>query len=372
MDAGARRPLKRLTLSCNRLRNRTQPAVPSPPQGLRAREGEGLASRSTIRDVAREAKVSIASVSRAMNGHASVTPQTRERVRAVADRLGYVPHAGARSLSLSRTHVIGVVLPDLHGEFFSELVRGMDRATTERGYQMLFSTAHADPELARQAIRSMHGRVDGLILMAPQLASDQLAGLMVGATPTVLLNSPAAEGCDALRVDNGAGAAAMARHLLEAGRRRIVHISGPAGNIDGRERRDAFAATLRAEAPDALVRVIEGDFQEESGVRAVERLLAEGVRFDAVFAANDGMALGALSTLKAAGLRVPQDVALAGFDDVPLARFLGLTTLRVPLNELGGGAVDRLCRRLDGEAFAPEEVRLTPELVVRDSTGATE
>ena len=330
--------------------------------------GGGSVTKTTIRDVAREARVSVASVSRALNGLPSVGLEMRERVRAVADRLGYVPHAGARSLSLSRTHVLGVVLPDLHGEFFSELVRGMDRATTEAGYQMLFSTAHADAELARQAILAMHGRVDGLIVMAPQVSPDRVASLLPPATPAVLINSPFVAGRDALRVDNRTGAAVMARHIVETGARRILHIAGPAANIDGRERREGFTAELAALSLAHAVEVIEGDFQEASGAAVVERVIAAGERFDAIFAANDSMAMGALWALRSAGLRTPEDVVLAGFDDVPLARFLELTTMRVPMNDLGALAVARLCARLDGEDFEPGDLLVVPELVVRGTT----
>ena len=216
----------------------------------------------TIRDVAREAQVSVASVSRALNGLTSVTPETRNRIRSVADRMGYVPHAGARSLSLSRTNVIGVVLPDLHGGFFSELVRGMDRATAARGYQMLYSTMHADPDLARHAILAMHGRVDGLIMMAPQLSADRLVALLPGKTPAVLINSVNIADRDGFKVDNRGGAAAMVRHLLDAGSRHLVHIAGPVGNIDAQERAEGVAAAIAEQALPVVVTTIEGDFQE--------------------------------------------------------------------------------------------------------------
>ena len=326
--------------------------------------------KATIRDVAREAQVSVASVSRALNGLTSVTPETRDRIREVADRLGYVPHAGARSLSLSRTNVIGVVLPDLHGEFFSELVRGMDRATVARGYQMLYSTMHADPELARHAILAMHGRVDGLIVMAPQLAPDRVATLLPPTTPAVLVNSPGLGLRDALRIDNRTGASTMMRHLVESGRRRIVHVTGPGDNIDSVERRAGVEAGAAEAGGDVRLRVVEGDFQESSGAEAVQRLLASGESFDALFAANDAMALGALWALRSAGLSVPEQVAVAGFDDIPLSRYLGLTTMHVPLDELGGEAVSRLVARLAGAEVEQMETYVAPELVVRETTGA--
>src|SRR4051795_4486149 len=134
-------------------------------------------AEATIRDVARRAQVSVASVSRALNGLENVSDQTRARVADAVRELGYVPHAGARSLSLARSNAIGVVLPDLHGEFFSEIVRGMDREASRRGYLLLLSNLHAGGEQARSALRAMRGRVDGLVVMAPHLGS---AGLRAG------------------------------------------------------------------------------------------------------------------------------------------------------------------------------------------------
>jgi LacI family transcriptional regulator len=324
--------------------------------------------RATIRDVAREAHVSVASVSRAFNGLSSITLETRDHVFAVAKRLGYIPHAGARSLSLSRTNVIGVVLPDLHGEFFSELVRGLDRATATRGYQMLFSTMHADPDLARQAIYAMHGRVDGLILMAPQFDHDELETLLALSTPVVLINSTAVAGRSALRVDNRGGVQALIGHMLEAGRRRFVHVTGPSDNIDAQERLAAFHDVLARLAPSSETVVVPGDFREQSGFDGIARLLANGDTFDAVFAGNDDMALGALRALKAAGRNVPEEVSVAGFDDVPLARLVGLSTVRVPLEELGDQAVVSLIGTLQGNEESVMHRLLLPELVIRETT----
>lgn len=327
-------------------------------------------AKFTIRDVAREARLSVASVSRALNGATTVTPETRDHVRAVADRMGYVAHAGARSLSLSRTQTVGVLLPDLHGEFFSELVRGMDRATAGRGLAMLFSTLPVDAGAAGQATRAMYGRADGLIVMAPQFTAVELAALLPAAMPAVLVNSPPQPGRDGLRFDNRAGVEAMVRHLLARGRRRIVHLTGPAHNLDAQERLCAVRETMAALAPDLPLRIVAGDFQEETGARVAHELLAAGEPFDAIFAANDSMALGALLALREAGVAVPGQVAIAGFDDVPPARYLGMTTLRVPLAEIGERAVAALAARLDAPTGAGKEEQIVPELVVRASTGA--
>ena len=324
---------------------------------------------ATIRDVAREAGVSVASVSRALNGHSSVHADTRARVLTAATALGYVPHAGARSLSLARSHAIGVVLPDLYGEFFSEIVRGMDREVTARGYHLLLSNMHADAALAAQAIRSMRGRVDGLIVMAPQLDVALLDEALPRDVPAVLVNSSGGIGRAAFRVNNAAGIVAAVAHLIATGRRRLAHISGPAGNLDARERRDAFLAAMTSHAPDVQPIVIEGDFREESGAAAVAALQARGATYDGIVAANDMMALGALGALREAGLAVPHAIALTGFDDVPLARYLGLTTVRVRMAEMGERAVARLIDALEAGVLSPETETVAAELVIRSTTG---
>lgn len=322
---------------------------------------------ATIRDVARRAEVSVASVSRALNGLANVHPDTRAKVFAAAKSLGYVPHAGARSLSMARTHAIGVVLPDLHGEFFSEIVRGLDREASARGYQLLLSNMHAEVERAGQAMRAMRGRVDGLVVMAPQIAPEELAETLPQSLPVVLINSPEGSGRAAFRVGNHDGAAAMVDHLVDRGARTIVHIAGPTGNLDAQERRDGFETGI-ARHGGVTGRVIAGDFSEESGERATTALLANGAAVDAIFAANDTMALGAYQILRAAGRVIPGEIALAGFDDVPIARFLSLTTMRVKMDEIGGRAAGRLIDALDGRPGDATTELVVPELIVRATT----
>jgi LacI family transcriptional regulator len=323
---------------------------------------------ATIRDVARRADVSVASVSRALNGHSNVHPDTRARVAAAAKALGYVPHAGARSLSMARSHAIGVVLPDLHGEFFSEIVRGLDREAHAKGYQLLLSNMHADIALAGQAMRAMRGRVDGLVVMAPQVDPLLLAETLPRDVPTVLIHSPDGTGHHAMRADSRGGAETMVRHLVASGYRHIVHLAGPADNIDGRDRRAGFEAAMRSVAGDRPATVIQGDFTEEAGERAVTALLSSGSPVDAIFAANDMMAIGALFALREAGVAVPARIAVAGFDDVPLARHLALTTMRVRMADLGARAIARLAAELDGSATPATTELVTAELVVRGTT----
>lgn len=326
------------------------------------------AEPATIRDVARRANLSVASVSRALNGHANVHPETRSRIVAVANELGYVPNAAARSLSTARSNAIGVVLPDFHGEFFSEIMRGMDGAASGHGFQLLLSNMHADNQMAAHAIGAMRGRVDGLVVMAPQLPVAELTRTLPGRLPTVLVHTREGTGHHNMRIDNRLGAMRAVTHLLKTGRRNIIHISGAADNIDGDERREGFVTAMQALAPDLPVRIIDGDFQDTAGDRIVAALLANGEDFDAIFAANDMMALGVLRSLREANVDVPGKVAVVGFDDIPLARYLSLTTLRVDMAGLGARAIERLLEEIAGTAVPSRTEAITPELIVRGST----
>ena len=327
----------------------------------------------TIKDVARRANVSVATVSRALNGHQNVAEGVRKRVVEVAEELRYSPHHAARSLSSRRTQTIGVVLPDLYGEFFSELMRGIDQVARERGLHLLVSSYHGHPQEQGVALRAMRGRVDGLLVMSPFAdAAESLAQDLPPTLPAVVMNSPlAGEGRATVGVDNHGGAVAMMRHLIAGGYRRIAFIAGPDNNFDARERLRGYHDALAEAAPGMAPQVLPGAFDEASGHRAGQALLASGERPDAVFAANDMMALGCLFALTQAGLRVPEDIALAGFDDIPLSRYVhpALTTMRVEIAELGAHALRRL---LDADApqdDAPGPRRLlTPQLVVRRSS----
>jgi len=327
---------------------------------------------ATIKDVARAAGVSVASVSRALNGHESVTETTRQRILAAAGQLRYVPHAAARSLITRRTDTIGVLLPDLHGEFFSELIRGIDAGARASGRHLLISSSHGSEAEAAQALRMLQGRVDGLIVMSPHAGADVLGANLPAALPTVLLNTRVASGTyPAFSIDNYGGAAAMMKHLFASGRRRIAFISGPDNNFDADERlrgyRDAIAA--REGASELVLR---GDFSESSGYRAGIDLCERGERPDAIFAANDMMALGCLFALTERGVGVPGDIALAGFDDIPIARFVTppLTTVRVRIADLGRRAFERLDALIaTGDDGARTTERLDCDLVVRQSSG---
>lgn len=329
----------------------------------------------TIKDVAREAQVSVASVSRALNGNGGVTAETERRIREVAARLRYVPHGAARSLITRRTHTVGALLPDLYGEFFSELIRGIDLAARTRGLHLLVSSSHDGTEDAAAAVRAMRGRVDGMLILSSRADLSFLQANLPDTLPTVLLNSAVQDaGYNVLNIDNVGGASAMVRHLLDVGHRRIAFIGGPEGNFDGQQRELGYRSAMAERAPDAPVRVLAGDFTEESGYRAGQQLLATGERPDAVFAGNDMMAVGCLSAFREAGLEVPRDIAVAGFDDIPIARYVAptLTTVRVRIVDLGRTALERLAALLDASDQKPASAdTLGCEIVVRESCGAS-
>ncbi len=341
------------------------------PEGRREARGLG----ATIREVARSAGVSVATVSRVLNGKGPVTEATSRRVHTAAERLRYVPHGGARSLITRRTNAIGVLLPDLFGEFFSEAIRGIDRAARSAGYQLLVSGSHGDGGEAKAALRAMRGRVDGLVVMSPNVDGPTLSANLPEGWPVMLLNC-AVDGAafDSINVDNAGGAAAMVRHLAAQGHRRIAHVSGPADNWDAQERLRGYRNAVR-EAGGETARALEvpGDFTEEAGYRAARVVVGMRPRPTAIFAANDAMAIGLLSAFQEMGVRVPHDVAVGGFDDIPIGRFVtpALSSVSVSIADLGARAMARLLAALeDGRRHVPRHETLPTRLVVRRSSGS--
>jgi len=330
---------------------------------------------TTIKDVARMAGVSVATVSRALNGHVNVTAQTREHVMGVVAQLRFVPSSAARSMITRRTHTVGALLPDLHGEYFSELIRGIDLAARARGLHLLVSSSHGDAAEAAAALRAMNGRVDGLLVMSPHVSADFLWGNVADDLPAVLMNTHVA-GCQhsSFAVDNHGGAYAMVRHLVERGHRDIAFVAGPESNFEAQERLRGYRAAIAALLPGVPEQVLQGDFTQDSGFRAGSQIVALTRRPSALFASNDMMAIGCLAALNEAGLQVPNDIALAGFDDVPVSRYVNppLTTVRARITELGGLALERLASEIEEPVRgAPLHQTLRADLVVRQSTALT-
>jgi LacI family transcriptional regulator len=329
----------------------------------------------TIREVARAAGVSVATVSRVFNDSGPVHEATRLRVREVAGKMRYTPHGAARSLITSRTNTLGVLLPDLYGEFFSEVIRGIDQTATRSGYHLLVSSAHADRSELVAALRAMRGRVDGLIVMSPDIDAEALAANLPDSQPVVLLNCIVrGGGWDSLLIDNIGGASRMTRHLLSHGHRRVAILAGAPRNVDARERLRGWRQALREAGiePDPAL-VIQGDFTEASGYDGARRVLELRERPTAIFAANDSMAIGALSALRDAAVAVPDEMAVAGFDDIPIARYVtpALSSVHVPIAELGERAMGKLLQTVGSkDRSTPRREVLETTLVIRGSCGA--
>ena len=327
----------------------------------------------TIKDVAREAKMSVATVSRVLNSSGPVSEHTRRLIREVAGRMRYVPHSGARSLITSKTQTLGVLLPDLYGEFFSEVIRGMDDTAQRNGFHLLISRAYADRHGIETAMRAMRGRVDGIVTMSPDLDAESLLNLP-STIPVVLLCSVSrGNEIDSLTITNCRGAREMVTHLISLGHTRIAIIKGSPRNYDAAERLRGYRLALREAgiAPDTSLELV-GNFTEAGGYAATMELLSIRARPTAIFAANDSMAIGVLSALRESGVEVPEEMAVAGFDDIPLARYMDppLSSVHVPICELGARAVEIL---LEGIAHknghARKRERVSTKLVIRRSTG---
>lgn len=328
----------------------------------------------TIRDVAKLADVSVATVSRVLNDSAQVRAETRARVSAAMERLSYTPNLAARSLSTRRTGVVGALLPDLFGEFFSELIRGLDETAQALGYHLFLSSSHDQACDIRAALQGMRARVDGLIVMAPAVRAGVIRPLLPSGLPVVLLSCtlPGQDACQSITIDNAGGARAAVDHLIRHDHRRIAMLLGPAGNHDAAERQRGYRHALRMAGQQVDSRLeFRGDFTGEAGYEGARHLRALADPPTAIFAANDAMALGALSALRDAGLRVPDAVAVAGFDNISSTRYSvpPLTTVEASINELGTRAVRQLVSALrSGDRGAARTV-LATTLVRRQSCG---
>jgi len=328
----------------------------------------------TIKDVAREASVSVATVSRVLNGAGIVRAETARRIRDVAHALRYTPHSGARSLITSKTHTIGVLLPDLYGEFFSEMIRGVDEAARANNYHILVSRAYAHRSEIEEAMRAMRGRVDGVVVMSPNVDAHSLSNIPANLPVVLLCSAVRGTELDSITVQNYRGAKEMISQLVSLGHERIAIINGAHGTYDAAERLRGYRAALRESGISSSQPLeFNGDFTEAGGYAATRLILSQPLRPTAIFAANDSMAIGALSALREAGIRVPDDMSVAGFDDIPLARYMDppLSSVKVPIAELGSGAVEMLLNAITHKnSHKRRRERLPTSLVMRSSCGA--
>ncbi len=324
----------------------------------------------TLSEVARLAGVSASTVSRILNGTANVDPQKRETVTRVMAQLNYRPNVLARGLASGRTMGVGVLTQDISSPFYGEALRGIERGLAGSGYHPIFTSGHWRLEEELGAIDDLLSRrVDAFIVLGGVVPSGKLREVAQG-TPLVVLGRevPGLER-QCLRLDNFAGAHAATCHLLELGHRSVAHIAGVPSHRDALDRLEGYRAALddAGLAYDPGL-VQEGDFMEPSGFLAATRLVESRSLFTAIFAANDQMAYGARLALFRKGLRVPDDVSLMGFDDLPGSAYTTppLTTVRQPTHDMGRAAATCVLGMLRGE-----EATLPPlglQLVIREST----
>lgn len=330
----------------------------------------------TISDVAEKAGVSIATVSRVINGTSPVAARTAQCVQDAIRELSYVPQAAARVLASQRTETLGLLLPEIGGAFFSPLLRGIEAEAQAAGFDLLIHATSHIPHASRPVAHRPLGEhnTDGLIVFTQSIDERELARLRALNFPTVLLyqTSPASLGIPSVTIENKNGARKIVEHLVQVHHcHRIVFLRGPEGNQDSEWRERGYRQALEANGIAFDPRLIlAGEFNEEEARQAIQQLLAEGIEFEAVFGGDDDSAAGAISALIQAGKRVPHDIAVAGFDDVPIARYLrpALTTVRAPIEQVGKEGVRQLVRQIRGQQ-ADELVMLQTELVIRESCG---
>ncbi|MER5884095.1 LacI family DNA-binding transcriptional regulator [Streptomyces sp. NPDC001941] len=331
---------------------------------------------ATLKDVARASGCSIATVSRVLAGSRPVGEETAQRVRAAAERLGYRPNHAARALRSRATGTVGLVLPQITNPFYPALVRELAHALHADGRAVLFADCDDDPGAEAEHIADLLARrVDALLVVpAHERLSRPAVADAAARVPLVLLDRGCGPGfADSVAVDNAAGTALVLDHLAATGRRRPCFLGAPGAASAAVERRAAYESGATAFGPDAPGRVLLGDFSVEWGREAVDRLWDAPAtdRPDALVCANDLIALGALQRLHQRGVDVPGEVAVTGFDDIPMAALSSpaVTTVRQPVAELAAEAARLLSRRLAGDTdHARRATRLAPALVVRESS----
>jgi LacI family transcriptional regulator len=333
---------------------------------------------TTMKRIAGELGVSITTVSKVLNNRADISQATRSRVLAKVEELGYQRNAVARSLSLRRSHTVGIVIPDLMHSFFVEVIAGIEPVASVRGYGLLLCSSSEDPRKERSELEMLRSRqVDGIVLASAHGSgtTELLQQLTKQGTTLVMIDRddhPSVKCHRVLTDDERVGQLATS-HLLDLGRRAIAHIGGPA-IVHAKRREKGWREALRARGIKPSDEwIVRGGFMESEGYRAMKRLLTVRPKIDAVFAANDPSAIGAMKAVWEAGLRVPDDVAVVGVGDIALGDLLRvpLTTVGWSRQDQGRHAAELLLNGLDDDnAAEPQRIIIPPQLIVRESSGA--
>jgi LacI family transcriptional regulator len=324
---------------------------------------------ATIYDVAARAKLSIATVSRVLQGTGPVSEKARTRVGQAARELNYVPLRAARSLAVQRHEAHGLVLPDLAGPFYGDLLMGYERWAGEHGQSVIITVTHGNPD-PRRTVRDLAGRVDGIVVHGNALDLPTIQGLRKAGVPIVLIARPPVTGCDSVRSESAASAEQLTTRLLDHGRTNLLFVGDPASGYDVSERYAGFAKALESRGM-RVPKPEQVPLTEAAGMAVATKLLTAKKRPGGLVCANDEIALAALKTLLAADVAVPGEIVVTGWDDVMAARYVspGLTTVRQPMTELGRLAAQRLHERVTGERTRARNDVLATQLVLRDSCG---
>ena len=330
----------------------------------------------TITTVAERAGVSTATVSRVINGTAFVQPETAERVRAAILELNFHPDTNARALGSGRSGLYGLIISDITNPYFPELVKAFEDIAVEHGQDVLIANTDYDKKRMELCVtRMLQRKVDGVAIMTSEMDDGLMRSFSHRQIPVVFMDPPHAEhGIRSVCVNYGLGIRLGLEHLFELGHRSIGFLSGPLSLSSARERREAFVQGCRTQGISIEPYLLgEGDHRVEGGYAAMNRMLGAGDPPTALMASNDLTAIGAMGALHDAGLKIPGDVSVVGFDDILISAFTrpGLTTLHVPRRELAAVAFRSLYRtrgQLDTAASAKREHIITPELKLRSST----
>jgi len=330
--------------------------------------------RVRIKDVAEQAGVSTATVSHVINNTRFVTEPTRERVLRAIQSCNYYPNIHARSLASGRSHTVGLLVSDISNPFFPELVKSIEVAASERGYDTILASSNYDAGRTSDYVRRMVGRRVAVVLLMTSEVDQQLVDELIDLeVPAVFYNlEPAAGRISNVIIDCQVGIDEAISHLVSLGHRRIAHLAGPLTTRAGNQRLDAFNRSIARYIPDWTSVIYEGDFRVEGGRRAATDMLAHGELPTAVIAANDMMALGLMKEFRSAGLSIPGDISVIGFDDIAFAELSDppLTTVSLPRLELGRRVVEALMTTIAHPGHSGLEFHVSTHLLARASTAS--
>ena len=335
-----------------------------------------MSSRATISDVAEKAGVSISTVSRVINNTVPVDEEAAQRVREAVSALNYTPHSAARTLASRRTNTIGLLLPDIGGDFYTPMLRGIEAVSSQAGYDLLIHSTI--PSLLGNPSRRALGEhnTDGLLVFTQALDHAELKRLQEIGFPVVMLHQSAPRdlAIPFITIENQSGTQKVVDHLIDVhGCQRILFLQGPLGNEDSEQREKGYRQSLKKHhLPFDPCLVARGGFEPNQAHAAVARLISDGLEFDAIFTGDDDNAVGVIQALREAGRDIPGDVAVAGFDNSIFARILipPLTTVRAPIEQVGQTAVRQLLRLIRAEQVEARLV-LPTELIIRQSCGCS-